>query len=218
MTPSLPAHWPHRLDAATVARDRSIDAEVAALQALRDAGVPVAPMAVMPAEAEERFYRFNNLPERLEQIFEGVDPVDPDEDDLEALAPRAVLLLERHFLLDELIDAFYDRIADLPDRLHVRRPASTGLHAARGRPALLAVKRLWAADWSFDALAQRVPMAKTFALEARDVLVHGVEAPASADVLERVAAVLGSEVRAWVGPGGGVARIADGSRPPTASA
>ena len=199
--------WPQLVGGTPGAAGVPDNPEVAALRRLRDAGVAVADVAVVPAQVEERFYRLNNLPERLLAVFTGVDPADPDEDDLEELAPEAQLLLERHFLLDELIDAFYDRIADLPFHLHVRRPCRSGLRAARGRPALLAVKRLWADDWSFGALAMRVPREGTFALEARDVLVHGVDEPASPDIADRVAEILGGDAAVHATAEGRVTRL-----------
>ena len=202
-----PAGWPYLVRDAAGGGDVPDNPEIAALRRLRDAGLAVADVAVVPARVEERFYRLNNLPERLLEVFAGVDPADPDEDDLEELAPDAQALLERHFLLDELIDAFYERIADLPSRLHVRRPGRAGRRATRGRPALLAMKLLWADDWSFDALAARVPRDATFALEARDVLVHGEDEPAPPELAGRVTEILGAPVIVHATAAGQIARL-----------
>ena len=51
--------------------------EVAALYALQEAGLKVAPLRIVPAAAEESFYRLNNLPTRLNALFAGVDVGDP---------------------------------------------------------------------------------------------------------------------------------------------
>lgn len=180
--------------------------EIAALQALAAGGVPVTRIAVVPAEVEERFYRLNNLPARISALFADVDPRDPDEDDLEERAPAAMELVERHFLLDELVDAFYDRIAGLPARVRVRRPGAAGVECARGRPALLAVKRLWAGDWSFDALVGRLERTGTFAIEERPVLVHGRDEAAAPLASARARAVLGEGFEIWTTPTGETTR------------
>ena len=64
--------------------------ELAALKALELAGINLAPTLIVPAAVEERFYRLNNLPEKLNSIMQDVDPDDPDEDDVEDAAPAAV--------------------------------------------------------------------------------------------------------------------------------
>ena len=136
--------------------------EVAALYALQEAGLKVAPLRIVPAAAEESFYRLNNLPTRLNALFAGVDVGDPDEDDVEELAPEAQGLLMTHYLLDEFVDLFYEGLAGLPGRVRLRRPQKgdqarlPGRVASRGRPALLALKTLWADDWSFDTLMARL--------------------------------------------------------------
>ena len=108
--------------------------ETASLRTLQQSGVSVAPIMVVPASVEERFYRLNNLVPQLEALFLGVDPSDPDEDDLEELAPAAVTLFKTHFLLDEFIDSFYDGLAALPTNLRVRRPGLAGGKKYTGPP------------------------------------------------------------------------------------
>ena len=158
--------------------------ELAALAQLAAAGVRLAPLRVVPSTAEETFYRLNNLPAQLSALFAGLDLSDPDEDDLEELAPVAQALLRQHFLLDEFVDLFYTGLAGLPARLRVRRPnmlkaedrtyggtVAEGRVVTKGRPTLLALKDTWADDWSFDALWTRTTRLGTVALGARPVIL-----------------------------------------------
>ena len=177
--------------------------ELQALQRLRDS-LDIAPLLIVPAAAEEHFYRLNNLAGQLEALFEDVDLSDPDEDDLEELAPEAQSLFKRHFLLDEFIDLFYAGLRVLPSRVSVRRDGEAGQSALRGRPALIALKNVWAAAWTFEALTARLP-APTLALNARPVIISPVGETASAEVTERVQAVIG-RAQVWTS-GGGVLRL-----------
>lgn len=180
--------------------------EIRDLLALRDAGVEVAPIVVVPAAAEARFYRWNNLSARLAALFARVDLADPDEDDLEELAPAAEALLREHFLLDETVDAFYESTSRLPPRLRVRRPGGEGRPAGRGRPALLALKRAWADAWSAEALEDRLRSGFPLVPDPRPVLVHGDPLPASPPEAAAVREALG--VRAAFVVGRGVVRLA----------
>src|SRR5690625_6230083 len=93
---------------------------------------------VMQASSQEDFYRYGNLVRQLSELFRGVDPADPDEDDLDEIAPAAMALVTGSYLLDEVIDEFYETVRLLPPGRRVRRPGSAGL-TARGdrgsRPA-----------------------------------------------------------------------------------
>lgn len=172
--------------------------ELDSLKALQVSGVAVAPLAIVPAGVEERFYRLNNLAPQLEALFRRVDLSDPDEDDLEELAPEALALFKAHFLLDEFIDLFYEVLKALPEGLHVRRPSRAGLTSVRGRPALVALKATWAEDWSFEALSERLSRTQRFALEARPVLLSpAAEAPASPEVAAQVQRLLERPVKVW---------------------
>ena len=189
--------------------------EVAALYALQEAGLKVAPLRIVPAAAEESFYRLNNLPARLNALFAGVDPGDPDEDDIEELAPEARRLLMTHYLLDEFVDLFYEGLAGLPGRVRLRRPQEGGQArlpgrvASRGRPALLALKTLWTDDWSFDTLMARL-QGGGVALAARPVLVQSAEDEARDERPSRAASdILGQDVSVWSGTGG-VSRVVFG--------
>lgn len=171
------------------------DREITALAALASAGLPVASVVVVPASVEERFYRLNNLPDRLNRAFAAVDPTDPDEDDVEEAAPAAEALIAEHYMLDEFIDAFYAATRGLPAMLCVRRPEQDGDRVARGRPALMALKRTYQRDWSFEAVWSRLQNVGAIALEARPVLVHdAAQRAVPAALAERAAGVLGRQV------------------------
>ena len=191
--------------------DEGID-EVAALYKLQEAGLGVAPLRVVPAAAEESFYRLNNLPTRLNALFAGVDAGDPDEDDVEELAPEAQRLLMTHYLLDEFVDLFYEGLAGLPGRVRLRRPQRAGQarllghKASKGRPALLALKTLWAEDWSFEALMTRL-QGGGVALTARPVLVASANEETHDERSSRAASdILGRNVSVW-SESGGVSRV-----------
>lgn len=172
--------------------------ELDSLKTLQVSGIAIAPLAVVPAGVEERFYRLNNLASQLEALFHRVDPSDPDEDDLEELAPEALALFKAHFLLDEFIDLFYEVLKALPEGVHVRRPSRAGLKSVRGRPALVALKATWAEDWSFETLSERLSRTQRLALEARPVLLSpAAEAPASPEVAAQVQRLLGRPVKVW---------------------
>lgn len=179
------------------------DREVSSLAALAAAGLPTGPVVVVPAAAEERFYRLNNLPHLLNEIFRAVDPSDPDEDDVEEAAPDAEALLRQHYLLDEFVDDFYQATRTLPERVRVRRPGEAGTVAVRGRPALLALKRTYQHDWSYDAVLDRLRRTSAIALEARPVLLHEAESgEAGPELTRRAGEVLGRSVELRWAPGG----------------
>jgi|SRR5690625_411411 len=184
------------------------DEELDRLAALHAAGLAVAPVLLVPPESEESFYRYGNLVRRLHRLFSGVDPTDPDEDDLEELAPEAMQLVTGSYLLDEVIDEFYETVAVLPEERRVRRPGQAGREARGARGSLLALKRTWAGDWSFEALSRRVPATGTFGLDARPVLVHEADAPSTDRTLTgRVREVLELEVTVHVTPDGSISRL-----------
>lgn len=171
--------------------------------------VPLAPRVWIPAAAEEAFYRLNHLPPRLAALFDEVASTDPDEDDIEEIAPHARAMLTSHVLLDDWVDAFYDATRKLPDRLDVRRPGAAGRTASRGRPALLALRAVWAEAWSDEAVTARLRSTGSVALEARPTIVHAAgDVPAEPELARHVADALGAprEVRAL--PGGQVTRVA----------
>lgn len=158
--------------------EAEVPGEARALAAARAAGLPVAPVIVVPPGAETAFYRLNGLPPRLAKLFYGVASRDPDEDDVEAQIPAAQALVAAHALADSWVDAFYDALPALPARVTVRRPdlpadgTPDGASVLRGRPALLALRRLWAAAWSFEAVLARLRRTGAVAIAAQPVLLH----------------------------------------------
>jgi len=171
------------------------DEEVSALASLAAAGLPLGSVVVVPPAVEERFYRLNNLPALLKDVFADVDPEDPDEDDVEDATPAAEALVRQHYMLDEFIDDFYQATARLPGMVRVRRPREDGEVAARGRPALLALKRTYQRDWSYESVWARLGRQRAIALEARPVLLHDAdEAAASAELTRGAGDVLGYPV------------------------
>jgi hypothetical protein len=168
---------------------------LAALGRLAQAGMTVAPLSVIPAEVEGAFYRLNNLPAQLAELFDQVDLSDPDEDDIEELEPQAQLLFRNYYLLDEFIDVFYEAIRPLASTLQLRRPGqSQGVSAVKGRPCLLALKSLWLQDWNFDALMARLVTTGRLGLEPRPVLISPAGRPASSALNQQASLLLGREV------------------------
>lgn len=183
--------------------------ELSQLERLSAAGLPLAPIVALPAAIEEDFYRLNNLPARIARLFDTVSLHDPDEDDIEEIAPQIRSLLRSHYLLDEVIDAFYEATAALGARLRVRRPGHSGAVATAGRPALLAVKRIWEADWEEEALLARLRGGDGLTPQVRPLLIHSVDEPlSSADLTARIRGVLGGSVDPFGLPDGRLTRIA----------
>ena len=202
------APWPARSDAPP-----AMPGEAAELARLAGE-VPLAPRVWIPAEAEEAFYRLNHLPPRLRELFAPIASRDPDEDDIEDIAPAARDLLARHALLDSWVDAFYDAVAPLPDRVRVRRPGTPGRTAARGRPALLALRAVWAEAWSDAAVTARLRATGSVALDAAPVLIHDAEdASAAPELAARVAEVLGTPTAVAARDDGAVTRLGSAARP-----
>jgi len=188
--------------------------ELALLYRLKEANIAeaqVGDLRIIPATAEEAFYKLNNLPEQLAKLFTKVDLSDPDEDDIEDIAPEAQLLFKKHYLLDEFIDVFYDSIETMDTKLSIRKlqhsstelPEGNELSATRGRPLLLKLKELWAMDWSFDAIYKRIKDTGSFGLEAQTLVIHTTNYEAcSSQENELIADALadrlnGSTLQAW---------------------
>jgi len=170
-------------------------AELTWLRTLADSGFPVTPLVVVPARAQEFFYQLNNLGERVTQVFEGIDLGDPDDEDIEDLAPLAQELVTGHYLLDEFVDAFYDACRPLVQERTARRPGREGVACSGDRESLLAVKQLWAADWEFEAVWQRLMRGDRVLPPPRPVLLHQREAgPLDGDGSRDASALLGVDV------------------------
>lgn len=133
---------------------------------------------LVPAAFEEAFYRDANLPEQLSRLLSPLNPARLDEDLLETLAPRAAALILTSYLGDDAVQRFYRALGNAglsTGDLHLRRPGGRETEAATvtppGTAALHALKRLWARDWTFDALLARLDEAGSIALEARPTLL-----------------------------------------------
>lgn len=138
---------------------------------------PLAPRVWVPSEAEEAFYRLNNLPQRLTHHFTDVLERDPDEDDVEDLIEGAQTLIRQHSLMDVWVDALYEATESLPHRVRVRRLGHAGVVVSTGRPVLLAVRDLWLKAWSFEAVLQRLRASGSVALAAEPVVIHADDRP-----------------------------------------
>jgi hypothetical protein len=207
------APWPARADAPP-----AVPGEAAELARLADE-VPLAPRVWIPAEAEEAFYRLNHLPPRLRELFAPIASRDPDEDDIEEIAPVARELLARHALLDTWVDAFYEAVAPLAGHVRIRRLGTPGRTAARGRPALLALRAVWAEAWTDAAVTARLRATGSVALDAAPVLVHDAEdAPAAPELASRVAEILGRPTAVTTRSDGAVTRLGSAARPGEATA
>jgi len=182
--------------------------ELAWLHRAHAAGVPLAPMVVIPEHIEAEYYRWNNLPERIVELFADLDPHDPDEEDVEDRAPLVAAWVMEHALLDGVIDHLYDTLAGLPAALHVRRPGADGLRAARGRPALLALKRSWAADWLPTAVVKRSQARGDWLPSPRPMLVHDAGMHPDSELAAAATAALQRPVRAWSDSAGRLLRLA----------
>ena len=179
--------------------------ELAWLLRAERSGLPVTPMVIVPSDVETGFYALNNLPERLRRLFDGVASPDPDEDDLEDLAPEAQALVRGHALLEEVIERLYEAFGGLPERVVVRRAGSGGVVVRRGRESLLALKRLWADDWEVDAIAARLRAGHGLAPRGHSVLIHDADVTRARTPLGF--GPRGAAVDAWVDRHGALARL-----------
>lgn len=170
--------------------------------------MPIAPMAIVTEAVERDFYRLAQLEPRVLAHFANVDPRDPDEDDLEDLAPDVAGWVLDAALLVEVVEGFYEAQAGLAPRVRVRRTGAEGVVAVRGRPALVAVKRTWAAAWAPAAVAARLAAGGGWMPQPTPVLVHDAELRPDPDAASAASGALGREVDAWSDARGRLARLA----------
>lgn len=133
---------------------------------------------LIAADYEENFYRFGNLPEQLGRLFVPINPQRIDEDQLEDLCEQAQHLLRTSYLTDDAVQIFYRALGNAglsSGMVHLRRPdalyAETAQVTPPGTAALHALKRLWAQDWTFEAVLERLDTHGNVGLEARPTLV-----------------------------------------------
>ncbi|PYE53019.1 hypothetical protein [Deinococcus yavapaiensis] len=138
----------------------------------------LAPGFVIDRLFEEDFYTSNNLPEQLRNLFSPINPRRIDEDALEPLCDKAQTLVRASYLLDDAVQKFYRAVRNadvLGGKVHVRRDGEpTGEVAtafAPGTEALVALKKLWVSDWTFEAVLARLDEAGSVGLEARPALM-----------------------------------------------
>ncbi len=185
----------------------ALSPELRAVRALTAAGWRWSGL-VLGAALEEQFYRLNNLPRQLLAAYSGLDPADPDEDIVEEAEEGALRLIAEHYLLDEVVDAFYDAVRVLPTQVVLRRPdASGGRQAGHLRAALLELKHLFQDDWRTDALLDRLAVTANLAIDARPVMITPAHERADAAASEGASAVLGRAVTVWLDESGGLTRL-----------
>lgn len=124
--------------------------------------------------AEEQFYLSNNLPEQLRDLFKPLNPRRLDEDLLEGLSGRAHKLVLDAIMLEDFVSMSYTAFKNvaLTGAFNLRRPGEGRKEAANDRRGmLLALKRVWAYDWSFECVLERLDKAGKIGLDARAVYV-----------------------------------------------
>lgn len=184
------------------------EGELAALAGLESDGRGLGVLA-LPAAVEDSFYRYNNLPARLVRLYRGVDPLDPDEDQVEEAEAEAQALIDQSHLLDEVIDAIYQALAPLPTTLVMRRaddPPGSPLNDRRA--VLLALKALFKRDWEVGSVIGRLAASFSIAVAARPVLVHAPAVdPAPVEVSAAASGHTGHSVKAWSDESGAIVRV-----------
>lgn len=181
--------------------------ELRALRTLTAAGWRWSGLA-LGAALEEQFYSLNNLPRQLLAAYAGLDPADPDEDIVEEAEEGALRLIAEHYLLDEVVDAFYEALSALPASVVLRRPdATSGRRASHPRAALLEVKHLFQDDWRADAMLDRMALTASLAIDARPILVTPATETRDEAASDGASAVLGQAVTVWLDEAGGITRL-----------
>jgi hypothetical protein len=171
----------------------------------------IAPGFVWLTHCEEQFYLSNNLPEQLRDIFKAFNPRRLDEDALEVACERAQKLVRESYVLEDFVAQSYTALKNvgIEGSLHVRRefPQGESLGQIRGdletgqdrRGALLALKRVWAQDWAFEAVLERLDASGQIGVDARPSLIFA--GPGGARDTERssqVSKTLGRKIQARV--------------------
>jgi hypothetical protein len=166
----------------------------------------IAPGFVWFTHGEEQFYLSNNLPEQLREVFKTFNPRRLDEDALEVACERAQKLVRESYLLEDFVAQSYTALknAGIEGSLHVRREFVGGFSAALEtgqdrRGALLALKRVWAQDWSFEAVLERLDASGQIGVDARPSLIFaGPGGTVDAERSSQVSKTLGRKVQARV--------------------
>ncbi|WP_027882848.1 hypothetical protein [Meiothermus rufus] len=172
--------------------------EVARLQALWTAGLPVVPTLVLVG-VEAEFYQLANLAEQIQRAFAGVFGARLDEAKLERACAFAEKLLRESYLLPERAEAIGLALPEGPLLLRYADEAPFALAEGRSQ-ALWALKRLWASRWQIDAVLQRQPR---LAPPEAASLVQRLPGPLALDeaLSSQASALLEQPLRVWVSAG-----------------
>jgi hypothetical protein len=165
----------------------------------------VAPGFVWLSLGEEQFYLSNNLPEQLRDVFKPFNPRRLDEDALEVACDRAQKMVRESYLLEDFVALFYTALKNvgIEASLHVRREHSSDLETGQDRRgALLALKRVWARDWAFEAVLARLDASGKIGVDARASLIFaGPGGTLDSGHSSQVSNILGRTVQARVWDG-----------------
>ncbi|RIH85112.1 hypothetical protein [Calidithermus roseus] len=176
----------------------SATGEVADLQKLQAAGLPVATTVVLQG-LEAEFYQFANLAEQIRNAFVGVFGVRLDEEKLGAACAQAERLVRESYLLPERADEI---MRVLPEGRLLVRYAGEGPFALEPsrQEALWALKRLWASRWQVDSVLARAP---ELAPPESPSLVQRMEGELvpDADLSRQASQILRRSVQVWASAG-----------------
>jgi hypothetical protein len=180
----------------------------------------VAPGFVWLTHGEEQFYLSNNLPEQLREVFKAFNPRRLDEDALEVACERAQKLVLESYLLEDFVAQSYTALKNvgIEGSLHVRRefsgqpvsgqpvsgqPVSGQIETGQDRRgALLALKRVWAQDWAFEAVLKRFDTSGNIGVDARPSLIFaGPGGVPDAERSKVISKALGQTIQARVWDG-----------------
>jgi hypothetical protein len=165
----------------------------------------IAPGFVWFTHGEEQFYLSNNLPEQLREVFKAFNPRRLDEDALEVACERAQKMVRESYLLEDLVALFYTALKNvgIEGTLHVRRECSSQLETGQDRRGvLLALKRVWAQDWAFETVLERLDTSGQIGVDARPCLIFaGPGGTVDAERSGQVSKTLGRKIQArvWAG-------------------
>lgn len=176
--------------------------EIAWLQRLQQAGIPVAPTVALVG-LEEEFYRLNNLAEQIRKAFSAVFGARLDEEKLEAACAFAEKLLRESYMLPERSDEVKQALPE--GRLLVRYAGEAPFTVEPGKQeALWALKRLWASRWQVDAVLDRSPNSgANLAPPEVPSLIQAVRDDLETDeaLSQKASEILGQTVRVWTSEG-----------------
>lgn len=175
-----------------------VTGEVADLQKLQKAGIPVAPTVVLDG-LEAEFYEHNNLAENIRKAFAGVFGARIDEEKLETASAFAEKLLRESYMFPERADQIKRA---LPEGQLLVRYSGEAVFSLEANPqaALWAVKRLWASRWQFDAVLERVPNLAPPETQTLIQQVNGELEPDNA-LSSRASTILDREIQVWASQG-----------------